>query len=360
MFYIKKIFRKKYNLYIIIILSLFSLLFIYLFKYIFVVQKYIEDNIYNQLKNRDIIYYPLDDKIDLNKINSIELIYNDFNNPLFMSNELGLFTTYALFKDYMPKLSTGGYPQNYNEIILPKYIKKNDGSILDLSSYINQEIGFIINDKVEVKFKIIGLYENNLNDSMNCYLNIKFIDKITDKLSDNFDAKRIIVDKQKNTKEVLRILNEHGNAYLYDSGGQREISMYNSIFRMVLICIILNFMFSFIVLFILFFLQIHIEKRELYIKFILGYNNKQLSYNLIEYLFICLFSILISVIVAILINSIYPYLKISNNILLKQMFNKNGLGICITTTIGIFLLLLIIIKICSLIYFRVKYYYKYN
>lgn len=57
MYNIKKIFRKKSHIIIIVVFAIMILSLIFLFKYIFVIEEDIEKNIYNNYQNREIIVY---------------------------------------------------------------------------------------------------------------------------------------------------------------------------------------------------------------------------------------------------------------------------------------------------------------
>ena len=78
MYNIKKIFRKKSHIIIIVVFAIMILSLIFLFKYIFVIEEDIEKNIYNNYQNREIIVYDNSEDM-INKIKSLDNILFIYN-----------------------------------------------------------------------------------------------------------------------------------------------------------------------------------------------------------------------------------------------------------------------------------------
>ena len=148
MYNIKKIFRKRSNILIILILSFLIFCLIFLLKYVFVIQGDIEKNIYDKHKNREIIVYEEIDKVkkDLTSLKNILFIYPDYNMLELENSKLGIYPISISLINEMPKLLNGKYPLNSNEILLPDFTYMN-GTKVDLTEYINKEVVFVLNNE---------------------------------------------------------------------------------------------------------------------------------------------------------------------------------------------------------------------
>ena len=109
MYNIKKIFRKRSNILIILILSFLIFCLIFLLKYVFVIQGDIEKNIYDKHKNREIIVYEEIDKVkkDLTSLKNILFIYPDYNMLELENSKLGIYPISISLINEMPKLLNG-------------------------------------------------------------------------------------------------------------------------------------------------------------------------------------------------------------------------------------------------------------
>lgn len=320
MYNIKKIFRKKSHIIIIVVFAIMILSLIFLFKYIFVIEEDIEKNIYNNYQNREIIVYDnSEDKI--NKIKSLDnilFIYNDFNLLEINSSMLGKFKIIPLLKDDMPALLIGDYPKKNNEILLPFYTIINNRKI-NLEDYINKEITFTLNNENEVRLIITGIFE--VTDSpFVAYYNLKNINTLLE-INDNNTTEniRVIIDNYKNVDKVVKKIGSESN--LNNTSRLEEVQTYKALFNLALLITVIIIFFITIILIIFSSILYHETKNDRFIQFALGYNNNLLTKNYINYLLkIILISFIISIIGYVILTLAFNQYNY-NNIILNKLFD---------------------------------------
>ncbi len=279
MYNLKRIIRQKSSWVLIIIFIVIFILMFFLFKYIFVVQNNIEINVYDKLKNRDIIIYEDYDKINakLNKYKDILFVYHDYQ-LLEVESDIASFMVSANLREDMPPLIKGEYPKNENEIILPEYIAIN-GTKIDLTAYLNKSINFALNNEVNVSLYVTGIYDNK--NTQNIIYNLKNIDYLLKKLpSYNYTGyTRAIINHYKNYEKLKNNL----NISLYDTSGLEEIEVYKSLYNLVLFIIILMIIFVVIILLVISSILFNNSKNTRFIQFIGGFNQLKITNNYIYY-----------------------------------------------------------------------------
>lgn len=320
MYNIKKIFRKKLNFLLIIILSILFLCLIFLFKYIFLVQENIEKQIYDRYKNRELIVYGPKDKVKekINNINDVLFVYSDYQMLSIESDDIGIFNINAYFTEDMPTLLIGSYPQNEGEIILPRNIYRESG-IVDLSDYCGKEIDFLLNNEYNLKMYVAGIYEND-ND-FSAYYNLNYIENLIDKTHNNStDNTRVLINHYKNKDNVINKLGF--KASLYDIGGLDEINMYQSLFNLIILLVGITIIFIVIIFFVVASILYHETRDDRFIQFALGYSNNLMALNYVHYyLEMTLFSLFLSFIGYFVGIFMFNYFITSENIVLNDLFS---------------------------------------
>ncbi len=348
----KQIFRKKTTALMILVFTVINLLFLYLFKYMYVSKDYINTNINNQLKNRDIIF---DNSKELNFNNEHILIkYYDYGDYLFLNNkDLGTLHVTPTLPDYFPKLEQGEYPHDSNEIIIPQNIMI-DNEIINISNYLNQNIKFYVNEKEEKEFKVVGIYNNSNNMDTEIYYNVKYIDNLTQNIIEDKNTYRIIVDEYENVEDTLQYLNKIGTAKLYDESGLVEINLYSSIIKDIRICIIIFIVFIISMIIIIVIYDFNNNKKLYYLNYILGSNYFELFKKILkEYLLIEIISLVLAIIIYGISVILYSRLNL-NKVILNGIFNFNNFSLCLINTLflfliifSIFILFLIVFMFCN-------------
>ena len=249
MYSIKKVFRKKSNIFLIIIFTLTIICLLLLFKYIFVTQKKVECKIYDKHINRELIVYKEVSEVLNNKSNAnIINIYSDYQELHIDSENLGTININPRNITDMPQNLLGSYPKKNNEIILPHYIYLKTDKI-DLIFYLNKEIDVILNNNTNITLRVSGIYDD-IND-FNAYYNLDYIEELLSMTKNNHTGNtRILVDHYKNNNNVINALDYE--AELYDSSGLNEIAVYTSLFNLVLILSLIIILFITIIIFVVY------------------------------------------------------------------------------------------------------------
>ncbi len=352
MIILKKILRNKHNYYLILLLTIFFVLFIYSFKYILYVQKNIDENIYNQLKNRELLI-KINNENDLNFLNNndkVEFMYYSYQN-IYLINDMIKAELYPCFINQMPELIYGNYPKNVDEIILPNSFY---GSNINPYDFANKQISFNIEDKT-YSFLVKGIYKVQTNEKFNyIYYNILNIDTLTQnipKLRTNYY--HVIINNYKNVNEMIKKIGEITEVSFNDNSGKEEISLYKSLFKIIFLSTIIAICFIIILFILIIYLYIKLNRNNLILNYFLGYNNLQLTLYITNYFSILLLiSILLATIFVVVLGLINIFIKPANYIL-KILFNYNGILWPLLITISLMLIIILFIFIVvfiSLIY----------
>lgn len=320
MYNIRKIFRKKVNFLLIIILSILFLCLLFLFKYLFFVQENIENQIYDRYMNRELIVYESKDKVkdEIDNISDVLFIYSDYQMLSIENSDLGTFNINPYFIEDMPTLFMGNYPQNEEEIILPRIIYGKSG-VVDISNYCGKEIEFLLNGEYNLKMLVAGIYDNR-NDFA-AYYNLNYIENLIDKSHNNYTGNtRVLINHYKNKDKII---NESGfKTALYDIGGLDEINMYQSLLDLIILLIEIIIMFILIIFFVVSLIMYHETRSERFIQYALGYNNNKIACNYVNYFFkMIIISLFISCIGYLIAISMFNYLITSQNLVLKDLFS---------------------------------------
>lgn len=349
MYNIKKIYRKKSNVFIIFIFTFLFMCLLFLFKYIFVVENDIELKIYDKHKNKELIVYENKEKVitSSQKIENIIYIYSDYQMLNLENKNLGIYTLSPILFDESPKVIIGKFPENDDEIILPSYNYINNRKV-ELTSIINKELAFIINGDKTMNFKIVGLYESE-EVNKNAYFNLYNIEELLEKMDySQTEYTRVLVDHYKNIDKVLNELDF--KAELNDISGIDEIEVYTSLFDLVLLLIVGIILFIIVILLIVSSILYYDTSQDRYIQFVLGLNKHGIAINYINYyLKLLIISFFISIILYFFIIIIYNQCILINNLVLNDLFN-----ISLSYKILIPIVSLIII-ILFLLYFAIRF-----
>lgn len=302
-----------------LIISLIFFTLIFLFKYTFVVQNDIENQIYDSYKNRELIVYDNSKETieELKKQKEIKFIYQDYQEVTINIDSVRTFILIPLIQSDMPKLIVGDYPKTNNEIILPEYTLINEEKT-NLSDYLNKDFTVIINNEEEYSFKITGIFkvENNM---FNTYYNLEYINSLLDKTKNNLTGNlRCLVDHYNNVEEVISKLSV--NANLYDISGLEEIDVYKAIYNLVLLFVILIVFFVIVIIIVVSSILYYDTKQDRIIQFALGCNNHMLVMNYINYYFkLLIISLSISMIIYFITTILYNQFIFIDNLILNDL-----------------------------------------
>ena len=321
MYNIKHIYRQKNYWLLIGIFIFIFLMLIFLFKYIFVVQDYIEASIYDKNKNRVLIvtedYNITKDKFS--NLSDVLYIYPDYQIIELESTEIGLFNiTPLLFKE-MPNLIFGDYPENKNDILLPKYIFK-DGKRLDLKQYVGKTINVMLNNYVEWNFHVSGIYDSQ-NEFFAIY-NLENINYLLKQLPsyDLTGNSRILINHYKSIEKIQ--LQIGSNVYLNDFSGITEIQVYNSLYNMLLTITVIISIFILVILIVVSSILLYYSRCLGFIQFTQGYTAKTISKNYVDLFFkIMVVSLLIALSLYFILGILYKKAIYTNNLVLNYLFN---------------------------------------
>lgn len=341
MYNIKKIFRKRSNILIILILSFLIFCLIFLLKYVFVIQGDIEKNIYDKHKNREIIVYEEIDKVkkDLISLKNILFIYPDYNMLELENSKLGIYPISISLINEMPKLLNGKYPLNSNEILLPDFTYMN-GTKVDLTEYINKEVVFVLNNEIEVNLKVTGIYSSN-KDIFSIYYNIQNIEYLLNLTNYNKTGyTRVLIDHYKNLELIFDKINYDSS--LYDVSGLEEINVYESLYNLIFLIFYIITFFIVIMMFIIFIISYYDTKNERFIKYALGYNYNRITLNYIDYyLKLFIISLVISLIGYFISIFLYNKYICLDNLIVNSLFKMTSIEITIIIVLLIFVIFLI-------------------
>lgn len=356
MYSIKKVFRKKSNIFLIIIFTLTIICLLLLFKYIFVTQKKVECKIYDKHINRELIVYKEVSEVLNNKSNAnIINIYSDYQELHIDSENLGTININPRNITDMPQNLLGSYPKKNNEIILPHYIYLKTDKI-DLIFYLNKEIDVILNNNTNITLRVSGIYDD-IND-FNAYYNLDYIEELLSMTKNNHTGNtRILVDHYKNNNNVINALDYE--AELYDSSGLNEIAVYTSLFNLVLILSLIIILFITIIIFVVSNILFCDTKKERLIQYALGYNNINIALYYIKYYSnILLVSFSISFIFYLFMCIFNFKYNLFNNTIFNELFVLN-VNHCFIIPV---LLVLCLILILLYVFIRLRLFinFKYN
>lgn len=347
MYNIKKIYRKKSNVFIIFIFTFLFMCLLFLFKYIFVVENDIELKIYDKHKNKELIVYENKEKVitSSQKIENIIYIYSDYQMLNIENKNLGIYTLSPILFEESPKVILGKFPENDDEIILPSYNYINNKKV-ELTNIINKELTFIINGNKTIDFKIVGLYESE-EVNKNAYFNLYNIEELLKKMDYNqAEYTRVLVDHYKNIDKVLNELVY--KAELNDISGMDEIEVYKSLFDLVLLLIVGIILFIIVVLLVVSSILYYDTMQDRYIQFVLGLNKHGIAMNYINYyLKLLIVSFSVSIFLYFFITIIYNQFILIDNLVLNDLFSislshKILISILFLISIILFLLYLFI------------------
>ena len=342
MIMLKKILRNKHNYYLIILLTIFLILFIYSFKYILYVQENIDENIFNQLKNRELLV-KINDENDLNFLNNndeVEFMYYSYQN-IYLTNDFIKGELYPCFINQMPELIYGNYATAIDEIILPESFYGNNINPYD---FVDKRISFSIEDKT-YSFLVKGIYkvENNIKFNY-IYYNILNIDTLTQnipKLRTNYY--HVIIKNYKNVNEMINRISKITEVSFNDNSGKEEISLYKSVFKILLLSTTIAICFMIVLFILIIYLYIKLNKNDIILNYFLGYNNLQLALYITNYFSILIIiSVLLATIFFILFGIINTLIKPTNYIL-KLLFNFNGLLYPLIITLSLMMIIILLI-----------------
>jgi len=318
---------------------------LFLFKYLFIVEKDIEIQIYDKHKNKELIFYEREEKIRKKSqtIKDILYIYPDYQMLNIENEELGTLTINPFLIEDMPSLLEGKYPVKMNEILLPNYIVRENKKV-DLSKYINKEISFILNNEEEFNFKVTGIYDSKGRE-FTPYYNLKNIKNLLEKTSYNDTGNtRVLINHYKNLDKVIKNMECKGE--LYDSSGLEEIEVYQSLFNLVLLLISIMIIFITIMIIVVSSILYHDTKNDRFMQYALGYDNHKIALNYINYyLKILIISLIIAFMGYIIGTFLYNKYIFINNLILNDLFKISLDYTFLLPILILFLLLLILLYI---------------
>ncbi len=347
MYSLKKLYRQKRNILLIIVfISLFTSLF-FLFKYLLVTQTKVEKEIYDRFINRDlIIYEPSPElKAKLNTIPEVIFIYNDYE-PLELSNDqIKSLTINFRFEEDMPKILKGTVPRANNELLLPSYIIENNEKI-DLTNFLNQTVKLSLNNNILISFYVTGIYEPSTPNEV--YYNLKNINYLLKQMPNSIYTGnlRVLIDHYKNVNKVISKIDN--KASLYNPAGKDEINFYDTTLNIIKLCIIVDLIFTIIVVLVTFNINFQTNKKQYFIYYTLGSSKNKLIKFIMKDISIMLE---ISLLISYILSNIFSLLihkviknKINNAIFTSLFILKGNIitlfGLIIFFIV-IFLLLLI-------------------
>lgn len=243
----KNVIRNKKNIFNILLLSMFTILIIFVFSLDKSFNSYLKNGIEKNISYRTLFVSNINNDIlgdffkNLNSIDHVVAVFPDsqyLTAPNFSkignTNLKGSFLLQGAQKNTVPKIIVGN---NLNEIdtngiicpinFYPKdnadelnYINKNN--IVNMNKYFNKNIilnrSYNLNGNIKNDLKIIGLYQNSPNfvDENVCYANYKTIESINKSInpisswnSEN-DSTMVQIDNATNVREVEYKLYELG------------------------------------------------------------------------------------------------------------------------------------------------------
>ncbi len=302
-----KISKKLYSFLLIMLTVCFASLLI-LLNLFPTINKYINQNITDQLKNRDIIF-TLPEELEIDKLKEL-LIEHGFSTDIYKDYGSLLFDT-----DHLGKILLQGIPLKYltNKdcqvnicFIFPKEVLYNNMK-LNLEKLIGENIEISYNSKKTLGY-VLDIYNNTDYNGL-AYTSLEIMEKLIqeNKIYNDNSRYHIILENEIQVNSLLKFFqNINIKANLFDDSGKTEQNIYYN-FK--------NLLFAFlfcIILFIIFILLITVhtfckhEKENIAIMKAIGFTNREITkyitilFNKFFFLAFLISNVLVFIIVLVL------------------------------------------------------------